>query len=63
MNPKKLGGMANHRQEPWKVPLPQYVEELYRMRFKRLSRSQLEVWWPLHGESYALLTFLATPCS
>ena len=29
----------------------------------RLSQSQLEVRWPLHGESYALLTFLATPCS
>ena len=35
MNPKKLGGMANHRQEPWKVPLPQYVEELYLKRFKK----------------------------
>jgi|GEM_PF-4211400 len=28
----------------------------------RLSRSQLEVRWPLHDESYAPLTFLATPC-
>ncbi len=35
MNPKKLGGMANHRQEPWKVPLPQYIEELYLRRFKK----------------------------
>ena len=35
INPKKLGGMANHRQEPWKVPLPQYVEELYLKRFKK----------------------------
>ena len=35
MNPKKLGGMANHRQEPWKVPLPQYIEELYLKRFKK----------------------------
>jgi hypothetical protein len=33
MNPKKLGGMANHKQEPWKVPLPQYIEELYVKRF------------------------------
>ncbi len=32
-------------------------------RVARLSRSQLEVRWPLHGECYALLTFLATPCS
>ena len=35
LNPKKLGGMANHRQEPWKVPLPQYIEELYLKRFKK----------------------------
>jgi hypothetical protein len=31
--------------------------------FTKLSRSQLEVRWPLHGESYALLTFLATSWS
>jgi len=35
MNPKKLGGKANHRQEPWKLPLPQYIEELYLKRFKK----------------------------
>ena len=35
MNPKKLGGKANHRQEPWKLPLPQYIEELYFRRFKK----------------------------
>jgi hypothetical protein len=35
INPKKLGGVANHRQEPWKVPLPQYIEELYLKRFKK----------------------------
>ena len=35
MNPKKLGGLANHSQEPWKAPLPQFIEELY---FKRFSR-------------------------
>jgi len=35
MNPKKLGGMANHRHEPWKVPLPQYIEELYFERFRK----------------------------
>ena len=35
MNPKKFGGKANHRQEPWKVPLPQYIEELYFKRFKK----------------------------
>jgi hypothetical protein len=29
LNPKKFGGLANHKQEPWKVPLPEFIEELY----------------------------------
>jgi hypothetical protein len=29
LNPKKLGKMANHDQEPWKEPLPNYIETLY----------------------------------
>ena len=33
MNPKKLGGMANHKQEPWKMPLPRYIEHLYKKQF------------------------------
>lgn len=37
MNPKKLGGMANHKQEPWKMPLPQYIEYLYEKQFATLS--------------------------
>ena len=34
LNPKNLGGLANHRQEPWKAPLPQFIEECYVKRFK-----------------------------
>ena len=33
MNPKKFGGLANHRQEPWKVPLPQFIEDCYEKRY------------------------------
>lgn len=33
MNPAKLGKIDNHRQEPWKLPLPQFIEELYLKRF------------------------------
>jgi hypothetical protein len=33
MNPRKLGKLDNHKQEPWKVPLPQFIEELYLGRF------------------------------
>ena len=28
LNPKKFGGLANHRQEPWKTPLPGFIEEI-----------------------------------
>ena len=35
LNPKKLGGIDNHRQEPWKVPLHQFIEQLYLERFGR----------------------------
>ena len=33
MNPKKLGGLDNHRQEPWKLPLPEFIEHLYSKQF------------------------------
>jgi hypothetical protein len=35
MNPKNLGKLDNHRQEPWKAPLPQYIEYLDEKRFGR----------------------------
>ncbi len=35
MNPKKFGGLANHKQESWKVPLPEFIEDLYFKRFKK----------------------------
>ena len=33
MNPKKLGSLANYKQEPWKAPLPIFIERLYQKRF------------------------------
>lgn len=35
MNPRKFGKLANHDQEPWKLPLPQFIESLYLKRFGR----------------------------
>lgn len=35
LNPAKLGKIANHKQEPWKAPLPEYIEHLYSKRFGR----------------------------
>lgn len=30
LNPNKLGSIDNHEQEPWKAPLPQFIEPLSR---------------------------------
>ena len=35
LNPKKLGKLANHKQEPWKEPLPDYIQTLYRKHFNK----------------------------
>jgi len=35
LNPKKFGSLANTKQEPWKLPLPEYIEELYFKHFKK----------------------------
>ena len=35
LNPKKLGKLDNHRQQRWKLPLPQFIEHLYTKRFGR----------------------------
>jgi hypothetical protein len=40
MNPKKLGKLDNHDQEPWKMPLGQYIEHLY---FKRFGKERPDV--------------------
>ncbi len=39
MNPRKLGKLDNHDQEPWKLPLPQFIEHLY---FKNFGRERPE---------------------
>ena len=33
LNPKKMGKFDNHEQEPWKLPLPTFIEHLYVKRF------------------------------
>ena len=34
LNPQKLGKIANHKQEPWKEPLSDFIQTLYKKRFK-----------------------------
>ena len=46
LNPKKFGRLANHKQEQWKLPLPEYIEHLYQKKFGKLlpdDISSLEV--------------------
>ncbi len=35
LHPKKLGKLANSKQEPWKLSLPAYIEKLYDKRFHK----------------------------
>jgi hypothetical protein len=39
MNPKKFGKLNNHDQEPWKAPLPIFIEHLY---FKNFGKERPE---------------------
>lgn len=41
LNPKGFGKLDNHKQEPWKAPLPQFIEELYYKRFKKEAPDQI----------------------
>lgn len=38
LNPKKLSSISNHDQEPWKLPLPEFIEHLCAKRFGRERR-------------------------
>lgn len=40
LNPHKFGKLANEKQEPWKKPLPEFIEEIY---FKRFGKRQSDV--------------------
>lgn len=41
LNPKKFGKLDNHRQEPWKAPLPVFIEDLYFKRFGKLRPDEV----------------------
>ena len=34
LNPKKFGNLSNTKQ-PWKLPLPEFIEEIYFKHFKK----------------------------
>jgi hypothetical protein len=35
LSPDKLGKIDNHKQEPWKAPRKEFIEELYLKQFKK----------------------------
>lgn len=42
LNPKKLGKLDNHDQEPWKAPLPVFIEKIYFKRFGKNRPDQVK---------------------
>jgi hypothetical protein len=52
MNPKKFGKLANHRQEPWKAPLPIFIEDIY---FKRFGKERPDKVRTIHEVAAAQL--------
>jgi len=44
LNPKKFGKLANHNQEPWKMPLPGFIRHLY---FKHYGKQRPDVVVPI----------------
>ena len=43
LNPKKFGKLANHRQEPWKLPLPDFIAKLYFKRFGKTMPNTVRI--------------------
>ena len=42
LNPQKFGSLANCKQEKWKSPLPDFIEQLYFKRFKKDKRDDVK---------------------
>ena len=53
LNPRKLGKIDNHKQEPWKLPLPQFIEKIYRKRFGKAAPDKVLTieQWAAHREA------------
>ena len=44
MNPKKFGKIASNKQQPWKTPLPEFIEDIY---FKHFGKKRPDVVKPI----------------
>jgi hypothetical protein len=43
LNPKKFGGLANHKQEPWKQPLSEFIKSIYEKRYGSSTLESLNI--------------------
>ena len=41
LNPKGFSKLDNHKQEQWKAPLPEFIEDLYYKRFNKEAPDQV----------------------
>jgi hypothetical protein len=41
LNPRKFSKLDNHKQERWKLPLPQFIEKLYLRRFGKTAPDEV----------------------
>lgn len=41
LNPRNFGRLANYRQEPWKLPLRQFIEKLYLKSFRKVAPDEV----------------------
>ena len=41
LSPKNFGKYSNTKDQPWKLPLPEFIEELYQKRFKKQFPDQV----------------------
>ena len=42
LNPNKLGKIDNHKQEPWKAPLPEFIEDIYLKQYKKTEPDNIK---------------------
>ncbi len=43
LNPKKFSSLSNNKQQPWKLSLPEFIEEIYFKHFKKTSPEQCKI--------------------
>lgn len=42
LNPKRFVSYANTKAQPWKLPLPQFIESMYEKRFQKLRPDDIQ---------------------